>query len=345
MPCVGWFSLHATRQTEPRLKHLNSFLTACLLAASLVTAAPVALAQDWPTRPITMVVAYPPGGGADAIGRLIAQKLSENMGATVVIDNRPGFSGNIGAQSVAKAAPDGYTLLVAPWTTYAINSILFPGKVGYALDKDFAPVSVIGYQPMALMVSQALPAKSAAELVALAKAKPGAMSYGSTGSGSLEHIAAEMFKRSTGVSMVHIPYRGSGPAVTDLIGGQIQLLFATAPTVVANMNTGRIRALMVTTPERNVAFPELPTPKEAGVENFEVRSTYGLLAPAGTPPAVIKRLNDEMAKVLQTPEVKAKFRTLGVDAVWSTPQELGQRLVSDMARWARVIKEENIKAD
>ncbi|HSH88768.1 MAG TPA: tripartite tricarboxylate transporter substrate binding protein [Ramlibacter sp.] len=305
-----------------------------------------AVAQDYPTRPITLVVAYPPGGGADAIGRLVGEKLQEGLGKAVVIDNRPGFSGNIGAQYVAKSNPDGYTLLVAPWTTYAINGVLYgTQRVGYALDKDFVGVSTLGFQPMALMINPSVPANNVAELIAYAKSKPGALSFGSTGPGSLEHIAGEMFKRSAGISMVHVPYKGSGPAMTDLIGGQIQVYFATAPTVVQHMNTGRVKTLMVTTPERNPALANLPTPREAGVQNFEVRSTYGLLAPAGTPPAVIKKLNDEIVKILGNPEVKAKFRSLGVDAVASTPDELTQRIPQDIARWSAIMKQADIKAE
>ena len=315
-------------------------------AALLGLATTPAVAQDYPTKPVTLVVAYPPGGGADAIGRLIGDKLQEALGKPVVIDNRPGFSGNIGAQYVAKSAPDGHTLLVAPWTTYAINGVLYgTQRVGYSLDKDFVGVSTLGFQPMALMINPSIPANNVAELIAYAKTRPNGLTYGSTGPGSLEHIAGEMFKRSTGITMVHVPYKGSGPAMTDLIGGQIQMYFATAPTVVQHINTGRVKTLMVTSPERNPALSQLPTPREAGVQNFEVRSTYGLLAPVGTPPAVIKKLNDELVKILGNPEVKAKFRSLGVDAVASTPDELTQRIPQDIARWTAILKQADIKAE
>jgi tripartite-type tricarboxylate transporter receptor subunit TctC len=327
------------------IRHLPTFGLLSALSLALVSVSS-AQAQEYPSiKPITMVIAYPPGGGADAIGRLVALKLAEGLGQSVVIDNRPGFSGNIGAAYAAKSSPDGYTLLLAPWTTYAINSVLYSSKVGYSLEKDFAPISVIGYQPMTLLVTPSLAAKTVPELIALAKSKPGALSYGSTGPGSLEHIAGEMFKRQTGTHMVHIPYRGNGPAITDLMAGEIQVLFATAPTWAANRVGGRLRALMVSSPERNSAFPELPTPKESGVPTFEARSTYGLLAPAGTPAPVVKRLNDEMAKVLQNPEVKEKFRTLGMDAVWSTPDELGRQIKTDLAKWTQVMAQEGIKAE
>ena len=324
------------------MKLLTLAFASLVLFVTTAGAQPV---QDFPNRPITLVVAYPPGGGADAIGRLVGQKLQESLGKSVVIDNRAGFSGNIGAAYVAKSPPDGYTLLIAPWTTYAINSLLFPGKLGYALDKDFAPVTVIGFLPLILLVNPQVPANSVAELITLAKSKPDAISYGSTGPGSLEHISAEMFKRQANVNMVHVPYKGNGPAVTDLIGGQIQVLFATAPTWAAHVNSGRLKALMVTTPNRNETFADLPSPKESGLPGFEVFSTYGLLAPAGTPPAIIKRLNEEMLKILATPDTKARFKVLGVDPAPSTPEAAAQRVTNDLTKWGQVIKEANIKAE
>lgn len=320
-------------------------ILACLLAAATAFAAPMARAQDYPSRPITFVVAYPPGGGADAIGRLLAQRLSEAMGTTIVVENKAGFSGNIGAQYVAKSKPDGYTLLVAPWTTYAINSLLYPDKVGYSLEKDFSPVSVIGYLPLVLIVSSQVPAKTVPDLIALAKAKPDSLSYASTGIGSLEHIAAEMFKRQTQTSMVHVPYKGSGPAMSDLMGGQIQLIFITAPTAVANEKSDKVRLMMLTMPERNAALPSLPVPAEAGVPGYEVFSTYGLLAPAGTPPDVLAKLNAELGKVLQQPDTKAKFLALGVTAAPSTPDFAAQRIRGDLAKWSKALKESDIKGE
>jgi tripartite-type tricarboxylate transporter receptor subunit TctC len=316
-----------------------------LLAWTLVAVPGLASAQEYPDRPITFVVAYPPGGGADAIGRLLAQKLADSLGKPVVVENKPGFSGNIGAQYVAKSKPDGHTLLVAPWTTYSINSLLYPGKLGYAIDKDFQPISIVGYLPLVLMVNSSLNVASASELIALAKSRPGALSYGSTGPGSLEHIAAELFKRQTQTDMVHVPYKGSGPAISDLMGGQIQVFFITAPTAVANAGSDKIKSLMLTTNKRSPALPNLVTPNEAGVAGFEVFSTYGLLAPAGTPPAIVKRLNGELVKILQEPEVKAKFLKLGVDANPSTPEEAAQRISGDLAKWGKVIKDSNITVD
>jgi len=323
------------------MKSAFRFLACIAVALFTVTAG----AEDFPSRPITLVVAYPPGGGADAIGRLLAQKMSEAMGVSVIVDNRPGFSGNIGAQSVAKAKPDGYTLLVAPWTTYAINSLLYPDKVGYSLEREFTPVSVIGYLPLVLMVNAQLPAKTVPELIELAKSKPDALSYGSTGIGSLEQIAAEMFKRQTQTRIVHVPYKGSGPAISDLMGGQIQVFFITAPTAVANEKSDKVRLLMLTMPERNAALPNLPTPNEAGLPGYEVFSTYGLLAPAGTPPEVMSKLNSEVVKILRMPDVKAKFLTLGVDASPSTSAEASARIKGDLAKWGKALQESDIKGE
>ena len=327
------------------ISRLSATAVAAVLACALVLGPHAGRAHDYPNKQITLVVAYPPGGGVDAVTRIVGQKLSEALATNVVVENRPGFSGNIGAASVAKAAADGYTLLLAPWTTYAINSVLYAGRVGYALDKDFTPITVVGYLPLILLVNPQVAANSVQELLALAKANPDSISFGSTGPGSLEHIAAELLKIQANVKMVHVPYKGNGPAVTDLIGGQIQMMFTTAPTWAAHANSGRLKALMVTTPARSEAFPELPTPKESGLPAFEVFSTYGLVAPAGTPAKVIKRLNEEMTRILQAPDTKARFKVLGVDPAPSTAEAAQQRVTRDLARWEQILKAANIKAE
>lgn len=303
------------------------------------------MAEDFPARTITLVVAYAPGGGVDAVARLVGQKLSEALSTSVVVENRAGFSGNIGAASVARAPADGYTLLLAPWTTYAINSVLYPGKVGYDLDKDFVPITVIGYLPLVLLVNPQLAANSVQDVIALARAKPDSISFGSSGPGSLEHIAAELLQLQANVRMVHVPYKGNGPAVVDLISGQIQMLFTTAPTWAAHANSGRLKALMVTTPQRNERFHDLPTPKEAGLPGLEVFSTYGLLAPAGTPAPVVKRLNEELNKLLQAADMRARLRVLGVDAAPSTPDAAQQRVANDLAKWEQILKAANIRPE
>jgi tripartite-type tricarboxylate transporter receptor subunit TctC len=320
----------------------RTFVAAALTAFAWSGAA---LAQDYPSRQVTMVVGYPPGGAVDAVGRMIAQRLGDSLGKPVVVDNKSGASGNIGAQFVAKAAPDGYTLLVAPLTSYAMNSLLLPATTGYHLDKDFAPVSLVGYLPLVLMANEAVPATTPAQLVAIAKAKPASLNYASSGNGSIEHVAGEMFKRQAGVSLLHIPYRGAAPAMTDLLAGQVQVMFATAATAMANMKTGRIKPLMVATPQRIAALPDVPTAREAGFPGFEVASTYAVLAPAGTPPAVVRRLNQEIAKIMQVPEVRQRFQTLGIETMASTPEEAGVRVNAELVKWGQVIKAANIKAD
>jgi tripartite-type tricarboxylate transporter receptor subunit TctC len=313
---------------------------------ALAFAAPFAVgAQDYPSKQVTMVVAYPPGGAVDAVGRLLAQKLGDAIGKPFVVDNKSGASGSIGAQFVAKAPADGHTLLVAPLTSYAMNSLLFPANTGFQLDKDFAGVSLVGFLPLVLVVNDGVPAKNVADVVKIAKDKPASLNYGSSGNGSIEHVAGEMFKHQARVSMLHIPYRGAAPAMTDVMAGQLQLMFATAPTAVANIKTGKVRPLMVATRQRIGALPDVPTAAEAGFAGFEVASTYAILAPAGTPPAILAKLNAEIGKVLQLPDVKARFQTLGIEITGSTPQEATSQSSAELAKWGKVIRDSGIKAE
>ncbi len=292
-----------------------------------------------------MVVGYAAGGAVDAVARMVAQKLGDALGKPVVVDNKAGASGNIGAQFVARAQPDGYTLLMAPVTTYAMNSVLYPATAGYQLDKDFAGISLVGSLPLVLVVNENVHAQSVAELVKAAKAKPGSLDYGSSGNGSIEHVAGEMFKQQAGISMVHIPYRGAAPAIIDLMAGQLNLMFATVTTAVANFKSGKLRPLAVTTPERIGALRDVPTAREAGYPGFEVASAYALLAPTATPRPVVQRLNQEVTKILQMPDVQARFQALGIERASSTPEEATQRLGQELAKWGKVIKESAIKAD
>jgi tripartite-type tricarboxylate transporter receptor subunit TctC len=323
----------------------KKYLKHCVAACAAALACTTLFAQDYPSRQVTMVVGYAAGGAVDAVARLLSQKLGDALGKPVVVDNKAGASGNIGAQFVAKAAPDGHTLLMAPVTTYAMNSLLYPATAGYHLDKDFAGVSTVGYLPLVLVVNEALPARSVADLVKAAKAKPGGMDYGSAGNGSIEHVAGEMFKQQAGVSMVHIPYRGAAPAITDLMAGQLSLMFATVPTAVANLKSGKLSPLAVTTPERIGALRDVPTTREAGYPGFEVASVYAVLAPAATPQPVVQRLNQEIGKILQMPDVQARFQTLGIERAASTPEEATQRLGQELAQWRKVIQSSSIKAD
>lgn len=302
-------------------------------------------AQTEAIKPVKIIVPFSPGGGIDILGRAVGQKLNEQWNVAVVVDNRPGASGNIGTELVARAPADGYTLLVAPLTSYAMNAQLYPATVGFQLDRDFTGVSLLGYLPVVLVVNDALPARTTAELVRQAKAKPGSLSYGSSGNGSIEHVAGEMFKQLAGVRMVHIPYRGAAPAITDVMGGQVQLMFATVPTAIANLKTGKLRPLAVLTRERLAALPDVPTAREAGYPGFEVASTYAILAPAGTPPAVLQKLNHEIAKLQQAPDVRARFQTLGIETLGATPEETSQRVGQEIAKWGKAIKDNGIKAE
>ena len=302
-------------------------------------------AQAYPTKPVTVVVPYPPGGATDIIGRVLAQKLSENLKQQFVVDNRSGAGGNIGAQAVASAKPDGYTLLMGAMTSHSINATLQKDTAHFDLEKDFAPIAIVGTVPLVLVVNPAVPAKSLKEFVALAKAKPGDMTYASAGNGSPQHLTGEQFKLVTKTDMVHIPYKGSGPAMIDLMGGQVKSMIETVPAAVSFIKAGKIRALMVTTKKRVESLPDVPTAAEAGMPGFEASSMFGMAAPAKTPREVIDRLNAELAKILQLPDVKAKLLEQGVYATHTTPAEAAKRIHDEVAMWAKVIKDANVKVE
>ncbi|WP_223506040.1 Bug family tripartite tricarboxylate transporter substrate binding protein [Cupriavidus pauculus] len=304
-----------------------------------------ALAQPaWPDKPISFVVPYSAGGAVDVVGRALGQKLSEGLGKPVVVDNKPGFSGNIGAQQVAKAPADGYTLLMAALTSYSINATLLQASNGYSLLSDFTPVAVVGNLPIVLLVNSSLPVGSVHELIKLAASKPGQIAFGSSGNGSIEHVAAEMFKRQAKVDLLHVPYKGAAPAIADLLGGQIQVMFATAPTAISALRSGKLKALAVATPRRVGVLPDVPTATEAGLKDFEVPSTYGVLVRTGTPKSIITRMNAELQKSLQMPDVKTRFQAQGIDIVMTTPEEAELRVRGEVAKWAKVIQETHITA-
>ena len=302
-------------------------------------------AQAYPTKPVTVVVPYPPGGATDIIGRVLAQKLSENLKQQFVVDNRSGAGGNIGAQAVASAKPDGYTILMGAMTSHSINATLQKDTAHFDLEKDFAPIAIVGTVPLVLVVNPTVPATSLKEFVALAKAKPGDMTYASAGNGSPQHLTGEQFKLATKTDMVHIPYKGSGPAMIDLMGGQVKSMIETVPAAVSFIKTGKIRALMVTTRKRVESLPDVPTAAEAGMPGFEASSMFGMAAPAKTPKEVVDRLNAELAKILQLPDVKAKLLEQGVYATHTTPAEAAKRIHDEVAMWAKVIKDANVKVE
>ena len=290
----------------------------------------------YPTKPVKLVVPYPPGGPTDIVARLVAQKLSEQMGQPFIIDNRPGAGANTGAELVARSAPDGYTLVVAT-TAHAINPSLFK-NLGYSLSKDFVPVSLLTSGPLGIVANPALPVKNITELIALAKSKPGELNFASSGNGQSTHLSAELFASMAGVKMNHIPYTGSAPALTDTMGGQTHLMFDTMLSAMPHVKGGKLKALAVTSASRSPVAPDVPTVAESGLPGYEAIAWNGLLAPAGTPPEVVARLNAELKKALASPDVKDKFEAQGFAASWTTPTDFGRFLTVEVDKWAKVVK-------
>ena len=314
-----------------------------LLGAASASLAAPALAQGFPSKPVRLVVPYSAGGGADTTARLIAPKLQEALGQTVVIDNKPGAGGTIGDDFVAKASPDGHTLLIGAFA-HAVNPSLM-AKMPFRTPDDFAPVSLLVTVPELLVVTPSFQAKTVGELVAMAKAEPGKLSYGSSGNGSAQHLAAELFKMRTGTDIQHVPYKGGALAVADVAAGHVPFYFGNMSSALPQARSGRVRALAVTSAQRSPAAPEVPTMAESGVTGCEISEWNALLAPAGTPPAVIDRLNAEMVKILQQDDIKAKFADLGAQTIGSTPAELAAFLRAEQAKWAEVVAAAKIKIE
>jgi tripartite-type tricarboxylate transporter receptor subunit TctC len=303
------------------------------LLAALATSV---FAQGYPTKPVKVVVPYPPGGPTDIVARVVSQKLSEQMGQQFIVENRPGAGGNIGAEAVAKSPADGYTLLVAT-TAHAINPSLFK-SLGYNLVKDFAPVSQLTSGPLVIVANPSLPAKNVKELIALAKAKPGTLNYASSGNGQSTHLSAELFGTMAGVKMNHIPYKGSAPALTDVMGGQASLMFDTMLSAMPQVKNGKLKAIAVTSATRSPAAPDVPTVAESGLPGYEAIAWNGLLAPAGTPPEVVNKLNAELKKALDAPDVKDRFSAQGFGAAWNTREAFAKFIQAELDKWAKVVK-------
>ena len=302
----------------------------------------------YPTKPIRLVVPFTPGGSTDILARAVAQELTKAWGQAVVVDNVPGAGGAIGADKVAKAAPDGYTLLMGHIGTLAVNPSLnssFSPNLPYDPIKSFAPVAWVARVPNVLVVHPSVKATNVKELVALAKANPGRLNYGSGGNGSAANLATEYFKLQTNTSLLHIPYRGTAPAITDLLGGQIQVLFTGAPAVLGQIKNGQLRALAVSSPTRLTALPDLPTVAESGYTGFEADQWYGVVAPAGTPRDVVAKLNAQINLALNSPDMKTRLTSEGAIATPATPEAFGQLIVSELARWKPVIQSGRVKAD
>ena len=313
--------------------------------AGIALAAPsAAQAPAYPTKPVRMVVPFPPGGATDLIARDVAQKLSEVWGQSVVVDNRPGAGGNIGTELVAHAAPDGYTLEMGTVGTHAINESLY-AKIPFDHVKDFAPVVLVAGVPNVLEVNPALPINSVQELIAYAKANPGKLNFASSGSGTSIHLSGELFKVMAGVEMTHVPYKGSSPALQDLIGGRVQLMFDNLPPSLPQIKAGKLRALAVTSATRAPALPDVPTIAESGLPGFEASSWFGILVPAGTPPAIIAKINGEVVKWLASPEGKEKLAAIGANAAGGTPEDFARHIQAETAKWAKVVKASGAKVD
>jgi tripartite-type tricarboxylate transporter receptor subunit TctC len=317
---------------------------ACVAMAALaLVAGGNAAAQTYPTKPITLVVPFSPGGAADIMSRLLAERLNRRLGQPVLVDNKPGAGTMIASEYVAKAAPDGYTLLLAA-SSLGIAPSLY-SKVNYDPIKDFAPVSQVASVVHVLVVHPSIPAKNVGELVSWLKANPNKANYGSVGAGTSTHLEAELFNSVAGVKMQHIPYKGSAPALTDMIGGQLQVMFDAYASSGPFIKDGKVRLLAVTTAQRSQSLPDTPTVAESGLPGYEAMPWLGVVAPAKTPPAVVKRLHDELQEVLKEPEVKEKFRSLGLDIIGNTPEEFSAFLRKDIVKWAKVVKDSGAKAD
>ena len=318
-------------------------LAALGLACALAPAAVCAQVQAWPARPVKVVVPYPPGGPTDIVGRVVAQRLSDQTGQPFVVENRPGAGANIGAEAVARAAPDGYTLLVAT-TGHAVNATLFKAP-GYRVLQDFAPVSQLTAGPLVVVVTPSLPVRNMRELAALARERPGTIAYASSGNGASTHLAVEMFNTMAGVRMTHVPYKGSAPGLADTISGQTSVMFDTMLSAMPHVRSGRLRALAITGATRSPAAPDLPTVAESGFPGFEAIAWNGLMAPAGTPAEIVARLNAEVKRALELPEVRERFASQGFAATWSEPEAFRAFVQAEVDRWGRAVRASGATVD
>lgn len=318
-------------------------LSRSLLAAALALAAAPILAQSYPVKPVRVIVPFPPGAGADITTRLFAPRLSEALGQAVVVENRAGAAGNIGAEVVARAAPDGYTLLIAP-ASVAIGQTLYR-KLPFDLVRDFQTVAMLASVPFVLVVHPSLPVMNVRDLVAFARARPGQVNYASTGNGSSPHLTGEMLKMQARIDVVHVPYKGTPQAVTDLLTGQVSFMFANALSVLPQVNAGRLRALGVTSAKRGTATPQLPTVAESGLPGFESGTWFAVLAPAGTPREAVARLSAEIAKLTQHPEIREKLSAQGAEAVTMTPEQTAAHVRSEIAKWGKVVQASGAKVE
>jgi tripartite-type tricarboxylate transporter receptor subunit TctC len=303
-----------------------------------------ALAQSWPAKPVRIVVAYPPGGGIDVMGRQIAEKLSSAWGQPVVVENKPGANTILAGDTVAKSAPDGYTVLMTTDATFSINPHLY-AKLPYDAARDFAPVALVTIMPFLLVTHPALPVRSVKELVALAKSRPGQLNYGSPGNGSTTHLANELLKSMTGISIAHVPYKGVAPAATDLISGQTQMMSGDLSTLLPHVKSGRMRALAVTSARRSSLLPQMPTVAESGVPGYEASGWFGVLVPASTPAQIVERLNGSIVKGIASADARERLGALGGEVGGGSPEQFGAHIRNESAKWGKVIRSIGLKGE
>nr|WP_297382542.1 tripartite tricarboxylate transporter substrate binding protein [uncultured Roseateles sp.] len=328
----------------PRTRRTLLATTIGLTIAAPALLAPPAFAQPWPTKPVTLVVPFPAGGTTDVLARALAEKLQQSLGQPVIVESRPGAGATLGADYVAKAKPDGYTLLIGA-VHHTIASSVYK-KLPYDFQKDFVPITGLALVPNVLVVNAgATPAKSVAELVAALKAHPGQWSYGSNGNGTAQHLIGTQFQNATGTTLLHVPYKGSGPLATDLLGAQIQMSFDTITPVLPHIKAGKLRALAVTTARRSSALPDVPTLEEAGLKGFDIGTWFGVLAPAATPRDIVARLNAEMVKVIQAPEFRKRMDEIGAEPTGGSSEQLAAQIRSETGRFAKLVKDANVQIE
>ena len=339
--CVDLSPSHARR--ESAIECCNAYVLMFAFTIAFLGVGP-ASAQSYPTKTIRMIVPYPPGGTTDILARAVGQKLTEGVGQSVVIDNRPGAGGNVGMEIVAKSVPDGYTIAMSAVSTLAIGASLY-AKLPYDVLRDLAPVTQVGAVPNVLVVHPSLPANSVRALIALAKMKPGELTFGSAGSGTTVHMAGELFKSMAALDMVHIPYKGAAPAMVDLLAGRVQLMFDFVSSSLPHIRAQKLKALGVTSPRRAQVLPEVPTVAEGGLAGYEVYASFGVLAPAGTPKAVVATLNREIVKTLSTPYLRDRLGNEGAEPIGDTPEQFSAYLKTEVTKWAKVVKASGARVD
>jgi tripartite-type tricarboxylate transporter receptor subunit TctC len=323
---------------------MRALLMAAAWAAAVCCVGASAEAQTYPSRTVTLVVPFPPGGGVDALARIVAERLTAALKQTVVVENRVGAGGNLGTRAVAKAEPDGYTLLLGHTGTISINPSLY-ANAGYDPRKDFAPIGLIASMPVALIAHPSFPAKTVSDVIEIAKKDPGKLNFGTSAVGTGGYLTAEYFKAVAGLDMTIVPYRGTGPLMNDLLGGHVPVSFGVLPPAIGNIQSGNFRAIAVTASKRFSLLPDVPTAAESGLPNFESVLHYGLLAPAGTPKVIVEQLNKELRALVETDEVKQRIQTEGGDSMTSTPEEYGKDIDQEERKWAALIKKLNLKAE